>query len=116
MVNKREFKKYVEAVGASVCNSMMEAYYNVQGIDQEACGKAVARVLGATSEAKSNANRTFDRGAKGYADVREYAREKRNFFHALFTKINADFSAEIDAALKEFNAAIPENARKANIG
>lgn len=115
MVNKREYKKYVDAVGASVCNGMMDAYYNIEGIDREAVARAVTRVLGAIGAAKSNANRFFDRGPKGYADMKEYSRAKREFFRALFKKITADFSAEIDAALKEFNSAIPESVRKSNI-
>ncbi|MDE7160534.1 MAG: hypothetical protein K2O24_06815 [Muribaculaceae bacterium] len=115
MVNKREFKKYVDAVGASVCNGMMEAYYGVEGIDKEAVAQAVTKVLGAIGAAKSNANRYFDRGPKGYADMKEYARAKREFFRALFKKITEDFSKEVDEALKQFNAAIPESARKANI-
>ncbi len=115
MVNKREFKKYVDAVGASVCNGMMEAYYSIDGIDKEAVQSAVTKVLGAIGAAKSNANRFFDRGPKGFADMKEYSRAKREFFRALFNKITADFSKEVDEALKQFNAAIPESARKANI-
>ncbi len=115
MVNKREFKKYVDAVGASVCNGMMEAYYSIDGIDKEAVQSAVTKVLGAIGAAKSNANRYFDRGPKGFADMKEYARAKRDFFRALFNKITKDFSDEVNGALKEFNAAIPESARKANV-
>lgn len=115
MVNKRDFKKYVEAVGASVCNGMMEAYYNIDGIDKKAVEEAVTKVLGAVGAAKSNANRFFDRGPKGFADIKEYSHAKREFFRALFNKITTDYSKEIEEALKQFNAAVPESARKANI-
>lgn len=108
MVNKREFKKYVDAVGASVYNGMMEAYYSTDGADKEGVQKAVTRLLGAIGAAKSNANRFFDRGPKGFGDMKEYARAKRDFFRQLFAKINKDFSEEVNAALKEFNAAMPK--------
>lgn len=113
MVNKRDFKKYVNALGTSVAQDMMEAYYSVEGIDREAVAGAVKKVIGAVEEAKNNANRFFDRGAKSFADHKEYAAAKRQFFRALFQKIEKDFSQQINEALKEFNAAVPESAKKA---
>lgn len=111
MANKREFKKYAEATGASVCEAMMLAYYNQQGIDKSAVEKAIAKVLGATAAAKSNANVTFDKGHKAFADLKEYSKAKEIFFAKLFEKINQDFNKEIDEAVKIFNAAIPQSVK-----
>ena len=61
-MNKQQFKKAVEAVGASMCDEMMTVYYNVEGADRDKISVAVAKVLGATGAAKANANRFFDRG------------------------------------------------------
>lgn len=113
MVNKREFKKYVDALGSSVAQEMMLAYYNVEGIDGKATGEAVQKVIAAVEEAKCNANRYFDRGPRAFADRKEYAVAKRNFFRALFQKIEKDFNGEINAALKQFNAALPEEVKQA---
>lgn len=113
MVNKRDFKKYANALGSSVANEMMVAYYNVEGIDRKAVAQAVEKVIGAIEEAKNNANRFFDRGPKSFADRKEYAVAKRNFFRSLFQKIEKDFNTQINEALKEFNAAVPESAKKA---
>lgn len=113
-MNKQDFKKAVEHVGASICNEMMTVYYNVEGADQDKISQAVAKVLGATAAAKSNANRFFDRGAKGFADRAEYVKAKQEFFKKLFKKIHADFNAEISAALKLFNEAVPQSAKEAN--
>lgn len=107
MPNKREFKKYVEAIGASVCDEMMIVYYNVEGVDQDKIRESIARVLGAVGAATSRANVFFDKGVKAFPSVVEYSKGKREFFRALFRKISTDFSTEIDAALKEFNSAIP---------
>lgn len=113
-MNKQDFKKAVEAVGASICNEMMTVYYNVEGADQDKISKAVAKVLGATAAAKSNANRFFDRGTKGFADRDEYVKAKKEFFKKLFKKIKSDFNSEISAALKLFNEAVPQSAKEAN--
>ncbi len=111
MANKRVFKKYVEALGASICDEMMISYYNVEGIDKDKVSAAIAKVLGAIGAATSQANVFFDKGVRAFESNQEYSKAKRAFFRQLFSKISSDFSQEIDEALKEFNAAIPEKAR-----
>lgn len=113
-MNKQEFKKAVEAVGASICDEMMTVYYNVKGADQDKISMAVAKVLGATAAAKSNANRFFDRGPNGFGDMKEYSKSKAEFYKKLFAKIREDFNSEISAALKLFNEAVPQEAKDAN--
>lgn len=113
MANKREFKKYVEAVGASACQAMMSTYYNVEGADKKAITKAIEQVLGAVGAAQAHANIYFDKGHKAFENMREYSKAKKEFFVKLFDKINDDFNSEIDAALKTFNAAIPAAAKEA---
>ncbi|MDE5797257.1 MAG: hypothetical protein K2H75_09100 [Muribaculaceae bacterium] len=114
MVNKREFKKFVDAVGSSVCEEMMTAYHTVEGADRDAISKAIEQVLGAIGAAKSNANIFFDKGAKAFDNPKEYARAKEKFFRALFNKITNDFNHEVNSALKTFNAALPESAKADN--
>lgn len=111
MTNKRDFKKYANALGSSVAQEMMTAYYGVEGIDREAVANAVHKVIAAIEDAKNNANRFFDRGAKSFADRKEYAAAKRNFFRSLFEKIEKDFNTQINEALKDFNAALPASAK-----
>lgn len=111
MANKREFKKYVEAVGASACDAMMATYYNVEGADKEAIEKAIVKVLGAVGEARANSNVYFDKGVKAFENQAEYSKAKGEFFKKLFDKINADFAKNIDEALKIFNAAIPQSVK-----
>lgn len=113
MPNKREFKKYADALGASVVEEMMVAYYNVEGADRNAIAKAVGKVLQAIEEAKDNSNVYFDRGVKAFPDPKEYSKAKREFFRALFNKIESDFGAKIDDAVKDFNAALPESYKAA---
>lgn len=114
MSNKREFKKSVEAVGAALIDEFMIAYCNMEGIDKERVQKAVMLILGATAEAKNNANVFFDKGRSSFEDAREYSRAKHQFFTALFNKITDDFNAAVSESLKEFNAAVPESVRKQN--
>lgn len=113
MPNKRDFKKYVDALGASVVEEMMVAYYNVEGADRKAIADAVGKVLAAIEDAKNKSNVYFDRGHKAFADQRDYSKEKHEFFRALFNNIETEFGKEIDESIKAFNAALPESYKAA---
>ena len=113
MANKREFKKFADALGASLVEEMMIAYYNVEGADRQAISEAVGTVLDAVDNAKNNSNVYFDRGAKAFENKKEYGAEKRKFFKALFNKIIGDFNAEVSSALKKFNGALPAEVKEA---
>ena len=91
MSNKREFKKYVEAVGASACETMMSAYYNVESVDKAEVEKAMGMVLGAVGVARANSNVSFDKGPKAFENHAEYAKAKQAFsksFLPRFQKIS----------------------------
>lgn len=113
MPNKREFKKYVDAVAASLVEEMMFAYYNIEKADREKLVAAVGMLIGAAEAARANSNITFDRGPKAFADRKEYTREKRKFSRALFSKVEGEFASAVNAAVKEFNAALPEEVKAA---
>lgn len=114
MANKQEYKKYVEAVGASACEAMMATYYNVDGVDKNEIANAIEKVLCAVAAARSKANVTFDKGPKAYEDLKSYSKAKTAFYKQLFTKISDDFTQDLDAALKQFNSAIPQNIKEDN--
>lgn len=114
MPNKREFKKYVDALGASVVEEMMIAYSSVKDADKEKIGMAVGKVITAIEDAKNKANVYFDRGHKSFGgDLKAYSKGKKEFFRSLFNKIESEFGEEINGALKDFNAALPESFKKA---
>ncbi len=114
MANKREFKKYVDALGSSVCEEMMTSYYNVEGADKKKIAAAIEKVLAAIGKAKDNANVYFDRGVRAFEDHKAYSKAKQTFFKNLFNKITTEFGEDINLALKDFNAALPASAKAAN--
>lgn len=114
MANKREFKKYVDALGASIIDEMISAYHNVKGVDRDKIAEAMQKVLGAIGKAKNNSNIFFDRDPKAFESKADYAKNKKAFFRALFDKIETEFNEEINAALKLFNAALPAEEKARN--
>lgn len=114
MANKRDFKKFTEASGASLCESMMVAYYNVEGIDKEKVEQAIGQVLTAVETALINSNVHFDKAPRAFDNPGEYSKARNKFYRALFDKIDGEFDAALDAALKVFNAAIPAAVKETN--
>lgn len=113
MCNKREFKKYVDALGATVVEEMMIQFYNEEKADKQAIASAVGNLLAATDNARKNANVTFDKGPRAFADLKEYSKAKKQFYRALFNKISKEFSEEVKNAVKVLNASLPAEVKEA---
>lgn len=114
MANKRDFKKAIEAVGSSICEEMMTAYYNVKDADKDVIASSIQSILAAVENAKNNANVYFDKGVKAFGSKEEYSKSKKAFFKSLFDKIHAEFAEQLDKAVKEFNKAIPQEVKNIN--
>lgn len=114
MPNKREFKKYADALGASVIDEMISSYYNDKGVDKDKIAEAMQMVLGAIGKAKCNANVTFDKGARAFEDKKAYCKAKKEFFQSLFDKIETEFGEEVNQALHVFNDALPADVKARN--
>lgn len=114
MASKREFKKYVDALGVSLIDEMVTVFYNVKDVDKDKISKAIEKVLLGVAKAKNNANVFFDRGPKSFGSEEEYVKAKKAFFKGLFEKINKEFADDVNEALKLFNSAVPEEQKKLN--
>lgn len=113
-MNKRNFKKYVESVGDSACESMVDVFETQKDIDQAKVAEAVEKVITAVAAAKTNADITFDKGVKAFDNLLEYSKAKKGFYRQLFKKIYDDFYKELDDAVKLFNSAVPAEVKAAN--
>lgn len=113
-MNKRDFKKYVESVGNSACASMVDVYETTENVDKVKVADAIEKVISAVAAAKTNADVTFDKGVKAFDNIVEYSKAKKTFFKQLFAKIYEDFYKELEDAVKDFNAAIPESVKEEN--
>lgn len=114
MANKKEFKKYVTYLANNVCQDMMIEYYNVENANLELIDEAVIDVLTAAESAILKSNFQFDKSLSAFDNARQYRSEKAKFNRNLFHKINAEYVAAIDNALKKFNSAIPQVVKDKN--
>lgn len=113
-MNKRDFKKYVESVGDSACASMAEVYDTVENVAKDKVADAVEKVICAVAAAKANADVTFDKGVKAFDNLKEYSKAKKAFYKSLFKKVYDDFYKDLQEAVKEFNAAVPQDVKEEN--
>lgn len=113
-MNKRDFKKYVEALGDSACAAMVDVYDSEEKADKTKIANAVEKVISAVAAAKANADVTFDKGVKAFENLPAYSKAKKTFYKQLFAKIYEDFYKELDEAVKEFNSALPEEVKAEN--
>ena len=113
-MNKRDFKKYVESIGNSACKSMVDIFESGKNPDQTKVTNAIEKVLSAVETAKSNADVTFDKGVKAFNNIVEYSKAKKAFYKQLFKKIYDVFYNDLEEALKEFNAGVPEEVKEEN--
>ena len=84
MANKREFKKYADALGASVIDEMISAYYNVKNADRDKIAESMQKVLGAIGKAKNNSNVYFDRGPKAFGSMARICQGKEKVLQSSF--------------------------------
>lgn len=113
-MNKRDFKKSIEAIGNSACAQMVDVYETVDNVDKAKVANAVEKVISAVAAAKSNADVTFDKGVKAFDNLAAYSKAKKSFFRQMFAKIKEDFFNELEEAVKEFNSAVPEEIKAEN--
>lgn len=113
MANKREFKKYINTVCNNIISDMTFAAYSIEGANVQGIDEAVIEMLRAGSAAVMKSNIKYDKTRRAFANEREYRAARDRFFHEMYKKINREFSASIEAALKKFNAALPSSKAKA---
>ncbi len=113
MTNKRDFKKYINTVCDNIISDMTFAAYSIEGANVKGIDEAVIEMLRAECAAVMKSNIKYDKTRRAFANDREYRAARKKFFHDMYHKINTEFSASIDAALKKFNAALSSSQAKA---
>lgn len=113
MASKRDFKKYIAAASNAVSQNMMFVGCTVDGVDNDAVNEAIIDILKAAELSILKANVKFDKTPKACGEG-TYSKERRAFYKALFKKANKDYVQALNAAIKKFNAAVPEEAKAKN--
>lgn len=115
MANKREFKKYVNAVCDNIISDMTYASLTLEGVDTKAIDDCCIDILKAGSLAIMKSNVKFDKTERAFDNKADYNKAKFHFFRELYKKTNKEFAASLNEAIKKFNTAVPSAAKEAQI-
>lgn len=107
-MNKRKYKKAVKALGASLCIEFFTIGNATKDVKTESVQKCINDVYCAMIMATHGANAVFPKRIRDFSNTGEYLKAKREFFRNLYVDLSSEYSAVIDNALKDFNAALPE--------
>jgi hypothetical protein len=99
-------------VSSALVEDMMILACQVADADREKIDEAAIAVLKAEEGSLIKINVKFDKTAKGFASKVEYNKAKNKFYKELFAKVNDEFGASINEAIKKFNEAMPAELRE----
>lgn len=108
-MNRRDYKKAVKALGASLCVEFFTIGNAADDMEFEKVQECMNNVFAAMNKATHGANTAFPKRLKDFSTKGEYLKARRRFFHDLYENLSAEYSAVIDKALKDFNAALPKH-------
>lgn len=97
-----------------MAESMMLIAYNNEGVDLDKVDEAVARLLAGANSVIDRSNTFFGRKFRDFESREARDAERKAFFADLFRGLKADFTSEMNEALKIFNSALPESLREQN--
>lgn len=107
-MNKRQYKKAIDALGTGMCVEIFNIGVSTKGADSAKINEAINIVWSAMDATKHGANLFFPRKEREFDDRAAYNRARNEFYRAAFARLNSEFETQIDEALKLVNAAAPK--------
>lgn len=107
-MNKREYKKAVEALGTGMCVEIFNIGVTTKGADAAKINDAINLVWNALQDTKHGINHYFGKKERDFENRKEYNKARNEYYRNLVSELNSKFETEIDEALKLVNAATPK--------
>lgn len=108
-MNKRQFKKSIDALSSALVNEMMASLYNVKEADAKKLNEAIQKIAQAMVKARHETNKLFGKGSKEFANLAEYNAAKAKFTEEKYQKAISDYNEALGEALKAYNEGMPKN-------
>lgn len=113
MANKRQLKKNISRVCGALATDLILASYAVPGIERSKVNELLIQIAALQSDARAKASFVFDKSAKDFESERAYNQAHQAYNRAAFAKLGEEFAEAVNGIIKEMNALIPVEARKA---
>lgn len=115
MANKRNLKKQVNNICADLATECLIAGKYVKGVEPAKMDAIVQKIADLQSNALASISFAFDRIPSDFSNLMEYNKEKEAYFRKAYAAFREKFSAHVQEIVKEMNAALPDEVKKANV-
>lgn len=113
MANKRELKKFVRNTCGAIALDMILAYDAFPQIDRKNVHEVVLDAARLQTKTLRRMSVAFDRTPAQFDNTADYHKARKAFYAEAYTKLLADFDAEVELIVKKMNAALPDDVRAA---
>lgn len=113
MANKRELKKFIRNTCGALALDMILAKESFKQIDRKAVHDVIVAAARLQGKTLRRVQFSFDRSPKSFDDYKSYKKARAEYYRQAYATLLADFNTEVGEIVKEMNAALPEEVRKA---
>lgn len=110
MANKRQLKKFVRHTCGMFAAEILMARAGFPEIDRKTVYDIVRRLAALQARTLQRANVAYDHSRRD-SDAATYGNDRAAYFHTAYKHLLDEFYAELEAILKDMNAALPADVR-----
>lgn len=114
MASIRNFKKQVRYTCGDLAAETLVASHFVDGFDRAQAHALINRIAILQADTLSKCTISYDKVRRDFANDAEYRKARGQYFSAAFAALRNKFADEVQAIVKDMNAALPAEAKAAN--
>lgn len=108
MANKRVLKKEIRRICGALAGECVLARLAIPGIDKSKLNELVYQLAELQESAMALIKIDFPGNTKSYPSKQAYAKARKEYFHAAYSKLRDHFNSRIQEIIKEMNATVPD--------
>lgn len=112
--NKRLLKKEIRSICGALAGECVVAKITIPGVNPEEFNKIIYELADLQESALRLVSVDFPQGPSSFDSKKAYVEARRAYFKEAFTKLKIEFNKRVEEIVKEMNAALPEEQKKAN--
>ncbi|MCM1520037.1 MAG: hypothetical protein NC098_04560 [Lachnoclostridium sp.] len=114
MSTKRLLKKEIRNICGALAGECIIAKCTIEGINPETMNEIVYKIAELQEKSIERISVNFDRTPSSFDNEKEYVKARTAYYKKAFKALKDEFNTEVDAIIKEMNAALPAAAKEAN--
>lgn len=111
MANKRDLKKFIRNTCGALASEIIIARAVFPAISRKEVHDIVARIAALQCTTLAKVGIAFDKVPGDYESVKEYHKERKQYFATAFNALVDEFDKEVEEIVKSMNAALTDDVR-----